>query len=52
LVKLFFDAKVTEITKVFSDGFITNKNEIVQMLKQVNPSNSSKWEGMLKEQGK
>ena len=52
LLKVFFDAKATEITKIYSDGFITNKNELVQMLKQVDPANTGKWEKMLQEQGK
>lgn len=51
LLKLFFDAKADEITKVYSDGFITNKNELVEMLKQVDPSNTTKWERMLQTQG-
>jgi hypothetical protein len=52
LLKVFFDAKATEITKVYSDGFITNKNELVQMLKQIDPANTAKWEKMLQEAGK
>ena len=51
LLKLFFDAKADEITKVYSDGFITNKNELVEMLKQVDPSNTNKCERMLQTQG-
>jgi hypothetical protein len=46
---VFFDAKADEITKVYSDGFNTNKNELVEMLKQIDPSNTSKWEKMLQE---
>ena len=26
LLKVFFDAKADEITKIYSDGFISNKN--------------------------
>ena len=53
LLKVFFDAKATEITKIYSDGFITNKSELVQMLKQIDPANTSKWDKMLQEpQGK
>ena len=52
LLKVFFDAKATEITKIYSDGFITNKSELVQMLKQIDPANTGKWEKMLQEQGK
>ena len=50
LLKVFFDAKADEITKVYSDGFNTNKNELVEMLKQIDPSNTSKWEKMLQEE--
>lgn len=52
LLKVFFDAKATEITKIYSDGFITNKSELVQMLKQIDPANTGKWEKMLQEQVK
>ena len=52
LIKAFFDAKALEITKIYSDGFSTSKNELVEMLKQVDPANTSKWEAMLKEKGK
>jgi hypothetical protein len=51
LLKLFFDAKADEIAKVYSDGFITNKNELVQMLKQIDPANTGKWDRMLQAQG-
>lgn len=51
LLKLFFDAKADEITKVYSDGFITNKNELAEMLKQIDPANTNKWESMLQNQG-
>jgi len=50
LLKVFFDAKADEITKVYSDGFNNNKNELVEMLKQIDPSNTSKWEGILQEE--
>ena len=51
LIKVFFDAKADEITKIYSDGFITNKNELVEMLKQIDPANTSKWEKMLQDGG-
>ena len=51
LLKVFFDAKADEIAKVYSDGFITNKNELVQMLKQIDPANTGKWDQMLQDQG-
>lgn len=50
LLKVFFDAKADEITKVYSDGFITNKSELVEMLKQMSPANTNKWEKILQEQ--
>ena len=49
LLKVFFDAKADEITKIYSDGFITNKNELVDMLKQIDPANSGKWDKMLQD---
>ena len=50
LLKIFFDAKADEITKIYSDGFNSNKNELVEMLKQINPSNMNKWDKMLQDQ--
>jgi hypothetical protein len=50
LLKIFFDAKADEITKIYSDGFNSNKNELVEMLKQINPSNMNKWDKMLQNQ--
>ena len=50
LLKVFFDAKVDEITKIYSDGFISNKNELVDMLKQMDPANMNKWDKMLQNQ--
>ena len=49
LIKVFFDAKADEITKIYSDGFITNKNELVDMLKQIDPANTGKWDKMLQD---
>jgi hypothetical protein len=51
LLKVFFDAKADEITKIYSDGFITNKNELVEMLKQIDPANMGKWDRMLQAPG-
>jgi len=51
LLKVFFDAKADEITKIYSDGFITNKNELVEMLKQIDPANTGKWSKMLQAPG-
>lgn len=49
LSKIFFDAKADEITNIYSDGFISNKNEIVDMLKQIDPAHSNKWDKILQE---
>ncbi len=49
LLKVFFDAKSDEIVNIFSDGFISNKNEVVDLLKQMDPSNISKWDRILLE---
>jgi hypothetical protein len=51
LRKVFFDAKADEITKIYSDGFISNKSELVEMLKQMDPANTSKWEKILQDPG-
>lgn len=49
LTKVFFDAKADEITNIYSDGFISNKNEIVDMLKQIDPAHTNKWDKILQE---
>ena len=36
--------------KIYSDGFISNKNELVDMLKQIDPANMGKWDKMLQNQ--
>ena len=50
LLKVFFDAKADEIVKIYSGGFDLNRNELVEMLKQINPSNMNKWEKILQDQ--
>ncbi len=43
LMQLFFDAKGDELVKIFSESFPDEKNRVVQILTEIDPSNSSKY---------
>ncbi len=42
--QMFFTAKADEITNIFSEAFPDERSRIVIILKEINPSNSSKWD--------
>ena len=44
LLKLFFDAKADEITKIYSESFPNEKARIVKTLVEIDPTNSSKYQ--------
>lgn len=47
LIRVFFDAKADEIVNIFSQQDIgSNTSELIDMLTQIDPSNSPKWEKM------
>ena len=46
LLRVFFDAKVDEITDVFSDGPSVNMAKLASMLTKVAPMHSSKWKNI------
>ncbi len=43
LMQLFFDAKADELVNIFSESFPDEKNRVVQILNEVDPSNTSKY---------
>ncbi|MDG1014587.1 MAG: DUF4835 family protein [Flavobacteriaceae bacterium] len=46
LLRVFFDAKVDEISDIFSDGPSVNTAKFVSMLTKVAPMHSSKWKNI------
>ncbi len=47
LMQLFFDAKSAEIINVFKPDSQANKNQLLGLLKVVDPSNLQTWESMM-----
>ncbi|MEA3445874.1 MAG: DUF4835 family protein [Bacteroidota bacterium] len=43
LMQLFFDAKADELVNIFSESFPDEKNRVVQILNEVDPSNTAKY---------
>jgi len=48
MMQLFIDAKGEEIINVFSEGSPTEKTRAMNILKKLDPANSSKYEDMMK----
>ena len=48
---VFFSSKSDEIENIFSEGFPDEKARIVQVLKEIDPANASKWDNILKSGG-
>ena len=48
ILKLFFDAKSDEISKIYSESFPNEKARIVQTLIEIDPSNSSVYQAIMK----
>jgi hypothetical protein len=46
ILKLFFDAKSDEITKIYSEAFPNEQARIVNVLTEIDPTNSSKYQGI------
>ena len=49
--QVFFSAKVDEISNIFSQAFPDERSRIVTVLKEISPSNSSKWDQINKSSG-
>lgn len=48
LLRLYLDSKRDEIIKVFSQGNPTMKTEVVNIMKEIDPANGSKYQAILK----
>ncbi len=50
ILKLFFDAKADEITKIYSESFPNEKARIIKTLTEIDPSNSTKYQTIAQEE--
>ena len=48
ILKLFFDAKSDEITKIYSEAFPNEQARIIKTLIEIDPSNSTKYQNITK----
>lgn len=48
LMQIFVDAKGEEIVNVFSEGFPDEKSRVVEVMKRVDPANSSQYDAIMK----
>jgi hypothetical protein len=48
-LQVFFDAKQKELVNIFTESFSMEKAEVVNILSEVNPSNSDAYQKMLKD---
>jgi len=48
IIKLFFDAKSTEIINIFTPAFITERTKVYDILKEVDPGRISQYEKLTK----
>jgi hypothetical protein len=51
ILQVFFDAKSDELVNIFSKSFPDERNRVVVILNECDPSNSSKYEKILKSEG-
>lgn len=47
ILKVFFDAKSDEITKIYSEAFPNEQARIIKLLVEIDPSNSTKYQGII-----
>ena len=52
LLKIFFDAKSDEIIKIYSGSYPNEKARIINILNDIDPSNSSSYQNISKENDK
>lgn len=48
IFQVFFTAKSDEIVNIFSQSFPDEKNRVITALKEVDPANTAKWDGIAK----
>lgn len=51
ILQMFFDAKSAEIVNVFSKSFPDERQRVLAILNEVDPSNGSKWEKIAENEG-
>ncbi|MDX8339921.1 DUF4835 family protein [Draconibacterium sp. IB214405] len=51
ILQMFFDAKADELVNVFSKSFPDERNRVVAILNEVDPSNGSKYEKIAENEG-
>jgi len=51
ILQMFFDAKSTELVKIFSKSFPDERNRVLAILNEVDPSNGSKYEKIADNEG-
>lgn len=47
-MRIFFNAKTTELVSLYSTALATDKNKIVEILTQIDPANTVKWQEIKK----
>jgi hypothetical protein len=48
IFQVFFSAKSDEIVNIFSQSFPDEKNRVISALKEIDPGNTAKWDGIAK----
>lgn len=51
IIQMFFDAKVDELVNVFSKSYPDERNRVMAILNEVDPSNGQKYEKIAKNEG-
>ena len=46
ILKIFFDAKADEITKIYSEAFPNEQARIIKLLTEIDPANSTKYQAI------
>ena len=47
ILKIFFDAKADEITKIYSEAFPNEQARIIKLLTEIDPANSTKYQAII-----
>jgi len=51
ILQIFFDAKADELVNVFSQSFPDERNRVMNILNEVDPSNGNKYEKIAENEG-
>ena len=47
ILKIFFDAKADEITKIYSEAFPNEQARVIKLLTEIDPANSTKYQAII-----